>query len=399
MRKRIIGELVVAIVVFIVVLLAYRAFIPPKVDYFLFEPRDLVESLVSAGRIKLSQESDLAFETPGIIHQVLVEKGDLVHKGQLLASLSTDTEENELELARVEYRLATLRLERITNYERKVAEEEYERAQITRKNAWDEYKRAQILRENGGITEEEFVKAQRNWKIALSQENIARIRWEQLSDQGVEFLEAKAQVEQAHLLLKKAEMMLQRRLLFSPFEGVALARYKNSGEFIQGGETLFTLGQNPFYVVTNLDEREYKKLKEGAKALIREQAEPQRVFSSFVASIAPIIDSESGTVETKLFFESFPNDLKPESAVNVEIILREETGVLAFPQRYLVSQGEKTSIWTIDDSGKTRLLPLQKIERFDRWIITQDLPPQTIILNPDKLKNAQRVTLGERRSE
>ncbi|MEM9417609.1 MAG: efflux RND transporter periplasmic adaptor subunit [Planctomycetota bacterium] len=81
------------------------------------------------GRVEANQESQLGFEVPGMVKQVLADEGDRVVQGQVLARLDTqllDARREELVAARdqakAELDLADIRLERITRaHQRKAA--------------------------------------------------------------------------------------------------------------------------------------------------------------------------------------------------------------------------------------------------------------------------------------
>lgn len=156
------------------------------------------------------------------------------------------------------------------------------------------------------------------------------------------------------------------------------------------------LGENPFQVVIRVDERQYRKIRPGMKALVREQADPQgEVLVASITGIAPAIDTAQGTVEVTLLFDAPLTGVKPNAAVNVEIILREEEGVLAFPKRYLA---DKDTVW-VEKEGKAYPVRLLHFTPFEEWIQTTDLPSGTVLLSPKGLREGKRVVPGERSTE
>lgn len=376
--------------------LLYRNFAPQKTEYFVLEPRNLFETLVAAGRIRFSRELSLSFPVSGILQQASPQEGERVQRGELLAALEDSLEQNRLELARTELALAEINLRRIESYQRKLAEEEHRRATINLQAALEQYQKAQFLFRQGSIPEEELKKAERDWETALSLERTTRLNLMGVQEDGPVFLEAKAQVERARLELLQAEIDARRRLLYAPADGIVVAFPKNPGEFVQAGETVVVLGENPFQVVIRVDERQYRKIRPGMKALVREQADPQgEVLVASITGIAPAIDTAQGTVEVTLLFDAPLTGTKPNAAVNVEIILREEEGVLAFPKRYLA---DKDTVWVAKE-GKAYPVRLLRFTPFEEWIQTTDLPPGTVLLPPRGLREGKRVVLGERSTE
>jgi|YNPBryulayer2012_1023412.scaffolds.fasta_scaffold14392_2 HlyD family secretion protein len=383
-------------VILVAVFLLYRNLTPQKVEYFVLEPRNVLETIVAAGRVKFSQEVALAFQVPGVVQEVRVKEGDKVRAGDPLITLEDTLERSRTELAKTELALAEINLRRIVEYQRELVQEEYRRATINRQAASDQYQQAQLLFERGSIPEEELKNARRNWETALSLENAARLNMENIREDGPGFLEAKAQVERARLQLSQAETDLQKKSLVAPLDGTITSLSKSPGEFVQAGEVVAVLGKNPFQVVTNVDERQYKKIKPGMKALVSEQANPgKEVLASSIVQVAPAIDAAQGTIEVTLLLDDSAGNVKPNAAVNVEIIIREEQGVLAFPRRYL--SGEN-AVW-VEKDGKAHPQTLSDLTFFDNWVKTTELPSGTVLLNPNGLREGKRVTLGERSIE
>lgn len=65
------------------------------------------------GRVRASESADLAFEVPGRLIEVLVNKADRVEEGEILARLDPTDYQNELEAAEAELERAKAQFERI----------------------------------------------------------------------------------------------------------------------------------------------------------------------------------------------------------------------------------------------------------------------------------------------
>ncbi|MBA7640433.1 hypothetical protein ES703_48098 [subsurface metagenome] len=59
---------------------------------------DLTIEITAVGNLALSLKEDLAFEIPGTVEEVLVEEGDTVEEGQVLAKLDTEEWNDELSI-------------------------------------------------------------------------------------------------------------------------------------------------------------------------------------------------------------------------------------------------------------------------------------------------------------
>jgi len=384
-------------VALLLVFLIYGWVVPRKVDYFLLEPRDFFATLVAAGRIEFAQEVELSFSVAGKLQALYVNEGDTVEQGQLLLALESLVEENQLQLAQNALELAEVRLRKIAEQQRALAWEEYRRARMDQEAAFDEYLRAQRLFLAGSIPKEELESLRRKWQQALSLENSLRISLESIQEDGIDFLEARKQLERARLEHTQAEIKLQERRLMAPFDGVIVVANKTPGEFVQAGEPVLTLGRKPLQVVTRLDEREYKKLMLGMKALVSEQAGPrEEMLTAWLDQVAPVVDPEQGTVEATFLLDRVPDSTKSGAAVDVEIIVQEEKGVLLVPERYLVARDGRQAVW-IAQEGRASLIYIQNPTYLDGWVKVEGLMPGTAILEPAGLQEGRKIALRERR--
>lgn len=75
----------------------------------------IADELRTLGRVAAVREATLYFRRSGRIREILVEAGDIIKKGQVLARLETGDLEHRLELARLDLKRAELELERTKN--------------------------------------------------------------------------------------------------------------------------------------------------------------------------------------------------------------------------------------------------------------------------------------------
>ncbi|MBB6429167.1 efflux RND transporter periplasmic adaptor subunit [Algisphaera agarilytica] len=147
------------------------------------------------GRVEAQQESQLGFEVPGKVKQLLYREGDRVTAGQILARLDTqllEARREELRAARdqaqAELDLADIRLERITRaHKRKAA------------------------------TDDELDEAQQSRLAAAA--NLAR------ASAGIQTLEVE---------LEKSELV-------APYDAVVAAKHIDAGQVVSAGTTVIEL--------------------------------------------------------------------------------------------------------------------------------------------------------------
>jgi RND family efflux transporter MFP subunit len=142
------------------------------------------------GRVEVARASDLGFELSGTLNRVLVEEGESVSKGQVLASLDTD---------RLEAREAEL--EALVDQ----AEAALELAETT----WDRFRR---------LVE----------KQAVSQQD--------LDNATEQKRRADAGLRQARAQLEAVRVDLAKSTLVAPFDGAIGARYADEGAMLSLGQ-------------------------------------------------------------------------------------------------------------------------------------------------------------------
>jgi len=154
--------------------------------------RGSIEEMVSAtGNVEAERQTTLAFETSGRIVQVLVEKGDTVEAGEILARLDTDSLEWQISRAQASLDTAQARLEQAQT---PASEEELASAQAALDSAIANYERTQE-----GASQEDLASARA--ALTSAQANYDKVRAgptkEDLAAARAALDSAKAAVQQA----------------------------------------------------------------------------------------------------------------------------------------------------------------------------------------------------------
>jgi RND family efflux transporter MFP subunit len=196
---------------------------------------DVTQTQSYTGTIQAKQSSDLAFELPGTVTEVLVREGDSVTKGQVLARLDTRTlmarrAATEAQLDQAKARLDELyagpRDERIRSAMEQVRarESDYRLAALNRD-------RRQSLHNAGAVSDEEFDQARFGVQAAEANLKDARERLNELeTGTRKEQLAAQASaVRQLESSLDEIDVSLQKSELIAPFAGTISRRYADNG--------------------------------------------------------------------------------------------------------------------------------------------------------------------------
>ena len=218
---------------------------------------------------------DIKLATPssGVLEHVLVDRGDVVTKGQLVARLTSAIEEAELAAAQIKARDDS-------SLQSKLAKRQLAEARWTR------------LRNLTG--EAKYVSQA------------------QLEQAEAETLQARADVQQAQterqlaaVEVEHAQAKLAQRRIVSPFDGVVSKRDLSEGEFGYEQQPVLSLVQlDPLSVELFLPVSAYGSLREGDDMTIDPQAPIGGHYVGKVSTIDRAFDSKSGTFGVRI---SLPN--------------------------------------------------------------------------------------------
>ena len=183
----------------------------------------------------------LSAQESGWIGQVLVQEGEAVRAGQLLATLDDAAQRRAVELAAAdlaEAEAALLRLERgATADEQRQVQADREAAAARAELARSQAARAARLGEGGFVAaaETERASAEARVQAALAERAEARLHELRRGARPEDRSAARARVAAARARLRLAEANLERRRIAAPQAGTVLVSRFHAGEFYNAG--------------------------------------------------------------------------------------------------------------------------------------------------------------------
>lgn len=220
---------------------------------------------------------DLAPAEPGVISELLVREGDRVEKGQVVAALDRDV----LTISRD---IAAANVEAQGKLHAAQAERELRQTRLTK---------LRELRERGHASQEELNRAQTELTVAE-----ARIR--ELEEQrSIDALE-----------IKRAEALIERRLIRSPIQGVVTRVHREEKEFVTAMSPMVVsvVQLHPLRVSLNLPSSAALSMKPNMELRLS-VPEMDRTVVGRVEMVSPVIDAESGTVRVKFLVDNHDGTL------------------------------------------------------------------------------------------
>lgn len=221
--------------------------------------------------IEPSAVIELAAPVAGVVREMLVDRGDRVTGGQVLARLEDRLERAALAVARQ-------RAESSATVEMKRARLAFEERRLARNER---------LISGKIITEKEAD------EIRTSQEVAA---WE--------LREAEEMAAMARLQLAQAEAELSLREVRSPVDGVVIERNREPGETTAGEHVVRIATLDPLYAEVFVPAAMVGKLAPAVSAQVFTENSPARPLKAKVKVIDPVADAASGMVKVRLSVEN-----------------------------------------------------------------------------------------------
>ncbi|MEY2340776.1 efflux RND transporter periplasmic adaptor subunit [Acidithiobacillus sp. IBUN Pt1247-S3] len=301
-----------------VILAVLFLFAVGAIAYFLLHhSRGPTDQLTLYGNVDIRQVQ-AAFDASGRIQQLLVQEGDRVKKGQLIAKLDPtrfqDAVHRDMALVSAQKQvlarlLAGSRPEEIAEARAKVAA-----AQAALQNAQLVWQRQHTLADEQYVPKQSADNAGAALKSAqanLEQSNQAltlAIKGPRKED--IALAHAQLAADQAALALTQRQ--LQDTQLYAPADGVIQDRILEPGDMVTPGVPVFSLAlDNPVWVRAYLPEKSLGQVRLGMSASIVSDSFPGKSFSGWVGFLSPTAEFTPKTVET--------TDLRTELVYRVRI--------------------------------------------------------------------------------
>ena len=268
--------------------------------------RDIEQShdLTLYGNIDI-READLAFNNNEHIDTLLVQEGDHVRKGQLLATLHDDRMKARVAAtaAMVASRKAALaRLEAGSRPEEvRQARADVAAARAVLNETTASYKRKNDLLRRKVASQQEVDDARAKLDTARARLKVAEealalaIAGPRVED--IEEARAILKSEQAQLLL--AQEVLNDASLYAPADGVIRNRILEPGDMVSPQKPVFTLAMtNPVWVRSYVPESSLGKISLGMSAKVYTDSFPDKTYAGWIGYISPTAEFTPKNVET-----------------------------------------------------------------------------------------------------
>jgi membrane fusion protein (multidrug efflux system) len=300
------------------------------------------QRIEAVGDVTAIQDVAMASEVPGKVAAINFSSGAAVAEGDVLVRLDPADERAQLEALRADLRLAQLENDRVVKL---------------------------------------------RGTPAFSQALLDRTQTQMASLQ--------AQVQ-------RLEVLLQRKVLRAPFDGVLGIRQVSLGDFVAPGQPMVRLQSlDPIYVDFTVPERHRGAVKPGQPLELTVAAWPDDVFTGELLVVSPDVDVRSRTLQLRGQLDNADGRLQPGMFATVQLILGDEEPVLTLPRTAISFFAYGESVFRIEASGDALTVHRQPVTvgrtRGERVEILSGLEAGQRVVHTGhlKLRENQAVVIGE----
>ncbi len=302
----------------------YRNSQTPETSYSTVSPsRGSIErSTVLTGKIEPRDEIEIKPQISGIISEILVEAGDNVNEGDVIAKIKVIPDDSQLSSA----------LNRVTN------------AKIELEDANVKYERDKALYEKKVISREEFETSEKNYKKAKEELESAEDSYN-IVREGV----SKYNASESNTLVRATITGLVLDVPVKVGSSVIQANTMNDGT------TIATVADmNKLIFKGNVDETEVGSLRLGMPMDISIGAMPDLKPLATIEYISPKGDDSSGAnsfeIKAALVIDN-PEGLRAGYSANATVVLERASDVITLPESTVTFEGDSTFVFIRTDSA------------------------------------------------
>jgi len=266
------------------------------------------DALVLYGNVDL-REVDLAFNGSQRVQSVLVQEGDRVRKGEVLARLDVSRLQPQLAQARAQAAAQQAAVARLRHGSRpqEIAQARagLVLAQAEARQARDNYRRVAAL--YGGssgraVSRQSLDDARAQSDVAAARVVVSRkaLQLAQLGPRQEDVVQAEALLEGEQARVALLEQELADAQLRAPLDAVVRSRVVEPGDMASPQKTAFTLAiTDPKWVRAYVSESDLGRVRSGMRATVAVDSFPGKRFPGWVGFISSVAEFTPKTVQTQ----------------------------------------------------------------------------------------------------
>lgn len=290
----------------------------------------VVGETLGTGTLEARLAATISPRVTGRLSSLLVDQGDTVKAGQILATLDDAEAHRQLEVAQAALASSAATVERVRIDET--------RAQAVLEQAKLEHARALSLAEARTVSPAERDKAIEQLHVAEA--DVARAR--------AAIVEAQSMHASAASQVALQEEMVAHTRLLAPFDGLVVRRERDPGDIVSpGGAVLEVVSTDEIWVSAWVDETAIARLAPDQPARIVFRSEPDQSYPGHVARLGRETDRETREFLVDVRVDHLPANWTIGQRAEVYVETGRQVDVPAVPAEFLVYREGVTGVFAL----------------------------------------------------
>lgn len=302
------------------------------------------EALHVTGQLAADELSDVGNRIPGIVAEVLVERGSTVEKGDVLARLDPADAENALAegLSAAEELRVRLLLESPNSPLDPEILPDMKLARASLDLAKANLDRTTSLHERKVVSQEVFDQVRAEYQSAL-------YRVEQVEHQTKQLYQS---YRTALTRLKTLQKAIQDMTITAPFQGWVVEKHVAVGERLgtgEGARVVTLIRTDPLRLTLTVPQQHVHRIQVGQPVEFQVDAYPDRKFTGQVRYVAPSVESAGRSLTVEAVVPNPDRTLKPGLFAAAQLQLEQETTALYVPAAAVQQHGDAGRVFVVRD--------------------------------------------------
>lgn len=370
----------------------------PVVSTVLAKAAPFNESATLPGNIGAMQFATIYARIDGYLNKRLVDIGDKVKAGQLLAEIDSPSADEDRSQAAADLAQSDAQVvSALATLKESKAQAEAAAAQVVRAKADQSYAAVTADRWNNMAKYGAVSLQSRDEKDrSLNSQNAtvdAALAQKKAADQQVESAAAQVRVARANVGAKQASLNKYKaqqnfKYVVAPFDGVIVSRKVDQGALITAGsqsttQELFQLAKlDVLRSYVNVPQSLSRYLKPGNAAEITVSSYPERTFVGKVTNVSGALDPQTRTRQTEVKIDNYDHTLLPGMYAQIKLTVERPETWVQVPSNSVIPRDNNLEVAVVRD-GKAH---------YQKVVLGRDFGDEVEI--KDGLKDGDVVIVG-----
>ena len=374
---------------------------PLTVDAAAASRQNIATYLTLDGQIAPLNQSTLAFQQSGTIVKINVNIGDMVRKGQLLATIDPRTLQAQLSQAQAQAAQQSAAAQgSVVGYPVQVQTNEaaVQTAKASLENAKLVYDQNKQLYKQGYVSETTLQQSQANYVQAQQTYNnsVVGLRNNVVSAQNVKAQQASAAAAAAQAQVLSTQ--LSQTYLYSPYDAVVANRLVDPGAYASPSQPVLQVARvDKVWINVNVPDEDLSYVRPGVTVRYQSTSLPGRTFAGPIQTVNLVPTAGTLSYLARLQVENPGYVLRGGMLVTVTVTKARAANAVVVPRSAVAQTPNGSVVYVVVDS-KAQAVPVRVGVQTETMaqVISPKVQPgtQVITTRPDALKDGSVVAVN-----